>query len=295
MAVDVLVTGAAGVLGSQIVETLRTGGKQVAACGRVAGNGIDAAWDIAQSDGPKPDCEPHAVVHSAAETGSYQGLVAEATSLFDVNVTGTLRVLQWCVARGVKQVVLISGAIVYGEWTDKPKDENSPVNPWVAGPYAVSKLCSEQVASLLNGTGTTLTILRLSSLYGPGYKRGLIQRLITQGRETGSIKLRPPLNDSFDLLHVDDAAQTVAKALQWGRGGLWNVGGSLTTIQTLAKISAEQVGVSVSTTDELPERHPRILNWVNDEKARAELGHANETSVESGITAIARQLQEIQK
>ena len=229
MAVDVLVTGACGVLGRHIVQTLRDSGREVVASGRVAEPDADVIWDITLKDGPQPNCNPAAVVHAAARVGSYQQPLSEATILFDVNVTGTLRVAQWCVSHQVKRLVLISGAIVYGEWSDSPKNEEAVVNPWLAGPYAVSKWCGEQAASVVRSTAMELTILRLSSLYGPGYESGLIQRLLKQGMETGNINLDPPFDDAFDLLNVHDAAATVERALEAKHAGLWNVGGGGST------------------------------------------------------------------
>ena len=288
MAVDVLVTGGYGVLGHRIVDSLRSTGHRVVACGRVGGVGVDAQWDISQQDRPDPDCEPAAVVHSAARIGSYQHPFSESTALFDVNVTGSLRVARWCIARQVQRLILISSAIVYGEWTDSPKGEKALVKPWIAGAYAVSKWCSEQVASLVKGAGIKLTILRLSSLYGTDYERGLVQRLLQQGRETGDIHLRPPLDDAFDLLYVSDAACTVGRALQSEREGLWNVGsGSLTTIGELAELCSKHVGARVTHSGDASDRPPRIINWVRDERARLELGHINQVSVDAGIAAIA--------
>jgi len=252
---------------------------------------VDAVWDISQQEGPDIDCQPEAVVHVAARIGSYRQPISEATDLFDVNVGGTLRVAQWCVSRQVSQLILISGAIVYGEWTDSSKDEDQLPSPWAAGPYAVSKWCGEQAASLVKDAGIKLTILRLSSLYGEGYERGLVQRLLQQGQEIGTIELRPPFDDSFDLLNVADAAKTVCLAFEGGQEGTWNVGGgSLTTVHELVEACSRQVGAQVSYSDEDPERSPRIINWVNDQKARAELGHANHVSLNAGIAAIAAEI-----
>jgi UDP-glucose 4-epimerase len=249
---------------------------------------LDAAWDISQQDGPDPICEPAVVVHSAARLGSYQQPIADATELFAVNVGGTVRVAQWCASKQVQQLILISGAIVYGEWTGSPRDESELATPWISGPYAVSKYCSEQAASLVQEAGISLTVLRLSSLYGAGYTSGLVQRLLKQGRESGTIQLRPPLDDSFDLLNVEDAARTVALAVENGTGGLWNVGGGkLTTIKEVAELCSNQAGAEVSFSNETANRPPRIINWVNDEKARSELGHTNQITVDAGIAAIA--------
>jgi len=84
------------------------------------------------------------------------------------------------------------------------------------------------------GSGVEVTTLRLSSLYGPGYQKGLIQRLLQLGLQTGSITLEPPFDDAFDLLHLYDAARTVKCAIEQDATGTWNAGsGTVTTILQL--------------------------------------------------------------
>ena len=288
MAVDILVTGAAGVLGRQIVGVLRSAGYRVLACGRRAAHGLDAVWDVSHQESPDPEPLPGVVVHAAARTGRYRQPISEAAPLFEVNVSGTLKVARWCEVKQVKRLVLVSGAVVYGRWTDSPKGEADPPYPWVAGPYAVSKWCGEQAASLILNGDTELTILRLSSLYGPGYNDGLPQRLLREAREDGSLALAPPLDDSFDLLHVSDAASTIRRAIESEASGLWNVGsGELTTIHRLGEVCAERAGATVTVLDSSAERPRRILNWVDDGKARRELGHVNELTLDSGVEEIA--------
>lgn len=291
MAVDVLVTGGNGVLGHRIVQILRSNQKKVVATGRTPSSAVDAVWDISQQESPTIDYQPRAVVHAAALIGSYRQSISEATDLFETNVRGTLRVAQWCVSKQVRQLILISSAIVYGEWTGTSKDEKDLPSPWVAGPYAVSKWCAEQAASLVKNTGIKLTILRLSSLYGEGYESSLVQRLLQQGQAKNTIELRQPFDDSFDLLNVADAARTVCLAFERGLEGTWNVGsGSLTTIQTLVEACSRQINAEVFYSNEAPERPPRVINWVNDQKARVELGHSNQVSLNAGIMAIASEI-----
>jgi nucleoside-diphosphate-sugar epimerase len=290
VAVDVLVTGGAGVLGrhicSQLLETQFT----VYSSGRVAGAKVDIQWDLACQDAPAVDCTPAVVVHAAAKVGRLGQSLTEADTLVEVNVGGMLRVVRWCAEKGVEKLILASGALVYGQWAESPKKESDPVAPAAAGPYAVSKWCSEQVARLVEQAGCKLSILRLSSLYGVEYDRGLVQRMLRQGRETGKIDLGPPFEDAFDLLWVADAARTVCKTIEFDQGGMWNVGGgSLTTIRELAETCAEAVGVPVVMSG-ADSRSRRILNWVDDRKARAELGHVNNTEVRSGVRQIVEGL-----
>lgn len=289
MAVDVLVTGAAGALGRQVVATLRSSGYNVVGTGRIEGDGIETLWDLTQNTGPQPDCQPQVVVHAAAQVGRYSHSLADATPFYDVNVTGALRVAQWCASKDVSRLIYISGALVYGEWGERPKTEVDPVHPESAGPYAVSKWCGEQVLSLLVKAGTAVTTLRLSSLFGPGYAQGLIPTLLEKAKTSGKIQLEPPFDDAFDLLHISDAAHTIECAIEGQRGGLWNVGGGrLCTIEEIARACAAQFDAQVTLSEASAQRPARIINWVDDSLARAELRHCNDMSLERGISEIAR-------
>ena len=291
MALRVLVTGASGALGAASVRALRTAGHDVVGCGRVMESGVVAKWDIASQDGPEPDQRADVVVHAAALRGGYGQMLDDAERLFDVNVTGTLRVARWCISRGVSRLVLVSGAIVYGEWDMNPKSEADEIIPWVAGPYAVSKWCSEQVARLVEGQGLELTTLRFSSLYGAAYGDGLPRRLLAEGNRNGTILVTPPTDDAFGLLHVSDAARTVRLAVESPLTGLWNAGGGTrTTIAALAEGCGRQVSCEVRYSDGGAERAPRTLNWVDDGKAREELGHTNEITLDMGLAEIAHGL-----
>lgn len=281
-------TGAAGVLGREIVSVLKGAGHQVLASGRVPDDEMDCRWDLATDDAPQPNYRPETVIHSAASIGRFQQPISDAVSLFDVNVSGTLRVANWCVVQGVKRLILISGAIVYGTWEGGPKSETDPVSPWAAGPYAVSKWCGEQAALLVQYHGVELTVLRLSSLYGIGYRNGLIQRFLRDGLEHKSIHLRPPFDDSFDLLHIRDAARSILNAVDLPKAGLWNVGsGSTISIDELATICAASVKAEVTYSDETNDRPARVLNWVNDQLARRELNHNNRMELDSSIAEMA--------
>ncbi len=288
MALTVLVTGAAGVLGGRIVADLRGRGHRVIACGRAPGAGVDAVWDLDRQEAPQPHCRPDWVVHAAAALGPFLGRLEGAGEMLDTNLAGTLRLTHWALAQGVEGLVLTSGALVYGRWDDGPRRECDSVQPWLAGAYAMSKWGAERLAELARLAGVRLTVLRYSSLYGPGYDRGLPQRLLRQGLQSGRILVSPPLEDAFDLLHVSDAARVVQRVLAQGGQGLWNVGGGgLTTLGQLSRLCAKVSGAGLEVTEAAPPRAARTLNWVDDSLARRELGHQNLVDLPEGLAQIA--------
>lgn len=202
-------------------------------------------------------------------------------------MAGTARVVEWALQNGVKRIVLASGALVYGSWT-QPRTEDEEPNAAKAGYYALSKWASERIALATCKDKCDLTILRFSSLYGAAYKQGLIRHFLAQAADDGRIRVDPPLDDAFDLLYVTDAAFTAANAVESRASGLWNVGGGgLHSLIEIAEVCAKVAGAAVEQSRRRPRRPARILNWVDDSRARRELGHVNSVSLLDGVTAIA--------
>ncbi|RMH18074.1 MAG: NAD(P)-dependent oxidoreductase [Acidobacteria bacterium] len=282
----VLVTGAGGALGGATVRLLAERGHRVVACGRRRSPATPAAWDVARMAAPRLAAgtpAPQVVVHAAAATGGY-GAAADVATLLATNFEGSRRVGRWCREAGVEHLVLISGALVYGCW-ERPRREEDRPRPWRAGFYAVSKWLGELAVAGLEGPGTS--ILRLSSLYGAAYDDGLPQRLLRRGRRRGEIAVDHPPDDAFDLLHLRDAARTVAAAVERRRPGTWNAGGGgLVTVAELAAGIARHLGCPVVHRPAAEPRRRRILNWVDDRRARTELGHRNAVSLDAGLAEI---------
>lgn len=285
MALDVLVTGALGGLGRSIVAELRNRGKRVVACAHRGAEG-EAFWDITAPDGPSSSVIPQTIVHTAAKRAPLDENKRDE-ELWNVNVGGTARVVEWALRNGVKRIVLTSAALVYGAWGQPRREEDEP-NAAAAGYYALSKWASERIALAACRANCEVSIVRLSSLYGPVYQSGLIRHFLMQASIDGRIRVDAPLDDAFDLLHTRDAAHTIATAAEQGAVGIWNAGGGgLCSLMEIAETCAKVTGASVEQSRRKARRSARILNWVDDSKARAELGHRNTVTLLDGIREIA--------
>ncbi len=172
-----LVTGGAGFIGSHLVRALLARGDSVRvldnfSTGRVENlAGVDGLLDIREGDVRDLSCVAEVVrgvetiFHHAAFISVIRSM-EEPQTCFDVNVKGTLNLLEAAREASVKQVVLASSAAVYGESQDLPLREETALR--VLSPYAASKLTNETYAGLYTrALCLPVVSLRYFNVYGP--------------------------------------------------------------------------------------------------------------------------------
>jgi UDP-glucose 4-epimerase len=251
----VLVTGAAGLIGSAVVRHLRRLGHPVVACddlslGTSRLEGDDIVWE--ECDVSEPGLSDRlsrhrvdAVVHCAAHPGGRS--LEEPSTDVRVNALGSMQVFEWCARTGVP-VVYLSSSAVYGEQPPMPIRESAPVYPGTI--YAVCKAACEQfLRTLHQGYGLQWTVLRLFATYGaghrPGTSQGIVNVMLTQLLEQKPVTVRGRLDRVRDLLYVEDAARAVVDCLfdQRTRGRILNVGtGEGVTIRDLINMLCHALG-----------------------------------------------------
>jgi nucleoside-diphosphate-sugar epimerase len=182
--VKVVVTGAAGFIGSHVAARLLALGSTVVGVdcfvpyyGRelkernLARLRSDEHFRFYESDLRHADLCPlvadaDVVIHEAAIPGHPQSW-SDFESYSSCNVVGTQRLLAACVEVGVPRFVHISTSSVYGEHA--VGDESVPLRP--ISPYGVTKLAAEHLVAAYRATsGLSATVLRYFSVYGPGQR-----------------------------------------------------------------------------------------------------------------------------
>ena len=204
-----LVTGANGFLGSEILRQAISGNV------RVRGTDKHVSSVVSKTDYfpanilvPKtllPICQgvTH-VIHAAGLAHIFDNSSADMTSFPSVNENGTANVISASAEAGVGHFILISSVSVYGPFAQVELDENYPCNP--VGPYALSKYNAEQRAKVIaKKSGMALTILRLATLYGEG-DPGNVGRLMRAMDKRRFIWIGDGRNRK-SLLHKGDAAR----------------------------------------------------------------------------------------
>jgi nucleoside-diphosphate-sugar epimerase len=238
-----LVTGASGFLGSEIVRLARPGGWDVRALVRNTNYsvpGVEAfVSDLADRKKLRNACEGvTALVHAAGLAHAF-GRAANDTQRFnEINEVGTANVIGAALEAGVPHVVLISSVKVYGNCAGAVCDESAPCQP--RGAYAVSKLRAELKAiDQMKRGGGSLTILRSVPLYGEG-DRGNVAKLIRVLRQ-GRFIWPGAGENRKSLIYKEDAARACITALERPVPGIeiFNVSSRAQTMKELVAAICE--------------------------------------------------------
>lgn len=207
-----LVTGAAGFLGSEIVRQATSAGLPIIATAR-AGAKAQSGFDFIPADILDPVSLSKAFEHvdGVCHAAGLVHVINPLSAPFhEVNVTGSENVAHAAAGAGVRHVVFISSVSVYGG-VARGNDEASACYP--EGPYAESKLkAEERLVRICRKEGLDLTILRLATLYGQG-DRGNVARLI-RTIDRGRFVWIGKGDNLKSLLYCEDAARACIEAIR---------------------------------------------------------------------------------
>lgn len=244
----VLVTGAAGFIGSHLVEALVARGITAVALDRrspdadaiaeenlaaLRGNSLcvsvhaDLATD--RLDDAVDGCDT--VFHLAARPGVRQSWGEDFDDYVRSNIAGTRRLLEACVRRGVGRLVLASSSSVYGP-AGRPSRETDPTCP--VSPYGVSKLASEQLClAYARRADSRLSVvsLRYFTVFGPRQRPDMaIGRLLFAAYTGFPIEIYGDGSQRREFTYVTDVVEaTVAAAGIDVQAAVVNIGGGTST------------------------------------------------------------------
>ncbi len=264
----ILVTGAAGFIGSQVAQRLLEQGEQV-----VGVDNLNATYDVRLKEWrlaglrehPKFTFQrlditdrdavaglftahaPEAVVNLAARAG-VQPSVDDPWAYFETNLTGTLNLLEACRAHGVGKFVLSSTSSAYGVREGAFSEDDPTDRP--LSPYAASKKAAEALCYTYHHLhGLDVSVLRYFTVYGPAGRPDMsVFRFIRWIAEGERLRVTGDGTQSRDFTFVEDVARGTVAALRPLGYEIINLGGD----------EPESINGVIATLEGLLERQAQV-------------------------------------
>jgi nucleoside-diphosphate-sugar epimerase len=319
----VVVTGAAGFIGSHLVDRLLADGCEVVGIdsfedyypralkeANLAGARssdrftlvTDNLLDLAASDGDRREsrlaglfADAACVVHLAAQAGVRSSWGRSFRVYTENNVLATQLVLEACHEVGVPKLVYASSSSVYGDTDRLPMREDATCCP--VSPYGVTKLAGEQLCRLYHRNyGVAAVSLRFFTVYGPRQRPDMafhiFLRALFEGRP---LEVYGEGNQTRDFTFVSDIVEGIVLAMDGRDGAVYNLGGgsrvtlleAIRTLESASGCDARLAGEAVQAGDV---KH----TWADISLAADELGFAPRVSLGEGLQREARWLRDLQ-
>lgn len=298
----VLVTGAGGFVGANVVRRLLSDGHEVHALTRPGGT----SWRLedVEPDVRRHDCDlrdagalatamaaarPEWVLHLAAY-GAYSWQ-QEAARIVETNLTATMALLDAALDAGTEAFVHTGSSSEYGAKDHAPSEDELPEPN---SPYAVAKAAATMHCRHVSRARDAHAVtLRLYSIYGPWEEPGRLIPTLVEHALRGTL---PPLVDpstARDLVYVDDAVEAIVRAAERSdleRGTVLNLGtGEQRTIADMVAAARRRFGVEEEPRyGEYAARSWDTSVWVADaRRIRAQLAWSPRWELEDGLGATA--------
>jgi UDP-glucose 4-epimerase len=291
--VRAIVTGGAGFIGSHVVGALLARGDEVHVLDNLVsgkrGNVPEAARlheaDIrSDAESVFGEARPEVCFHLAAQA-DVRVSVERPDYDGEVNVLGTVRLLEAARKHGTKIVFSSTGGAIYGE-CEAPAPEDHPRRP--VAPYGTSKLAGEEYLQTYNRLyGTDHVVLRYGNVYGPRQdphgEAGVVAIFMSRLRDGERPRIFGDGRQTRDYVYAGDVAQATLAALD-SEGGIFNIGtGQETSVVDLLATIQEVTGTDVQPefADPRPgELQRSVLDVTRGERA---LGWRAEQSLREGL------------
>jgi UDP-glucuronate 4-epimerase len=302
----VFVTGAAGFIGSHVCEALLSRGDRVVgldnfdpfydrkikernlgdlrahrAFSFLEGDIRDATALSRWGEGIRPD----ALIHLAAKAG-VRPAVADPAGYADVNVVGTIRLLDWARARAVPKLLFASSSSVYGGNTKVPFAEDDFVDRPVS-PYAATKKAGELLChTYCHLYGMNVVALRFFTVYGPRQRPEMaihkFTRNILEGRE---VDLYGDGSSRRDYTYIDDIVSGVLGSMDAPPGyRVYNLGESATiSLSDLVSLLEKACGRPAARRFRPPEPGDVPVTYADISRAKAEIGYDPRVPIGAGV------------
>ena len=290
-----IVTGGAGFIGSHVVDALVARGDEVAVIDSLvhgSKENVSAGAELHVRDIREPlddlfdAVRPEAVFHLAAQADvrvSVENPVEDA----DVNVVGTIRILEGARRHGAQVVFSSTGGAIYGECSE-PAGEDAPTEP--LSPYGTSKLAAEEYLRSYNRLYETRHIsLRYGHVYGPRQdphgEAGVVAIFLGALSRGEQAKIFGDGAQTRDYVYVGDVARATTSTVGADHG-VFNVGtGRETSVVELYELCTRVAGSDIAA-EHAPARLGELQrSFLDPTRAATELGFTAMVELEDGLRA----------
>lgn len=309
-----LVTGAAGFIGSHLAERLVADGWRIAGLdnfdpfyseqikrANIQAVSASKAFELIEGDIRDPACvdaslqkgDIDIIVHLAARAG-VRPSIADPIGYQDVNINGTMVLLEAARKHNVGKFVFASSSSVYGNNEKVPFAETDNVD-YPISPYAATKKAGELICHTYSHLhGIDMTCLRFFTVYGPRQRPDLAIHKFAKLIESG--KPIPVFGDGSmrrDFTYIDDIIDGVVAAMHKCKGyEIYNLGESRPVrLDTLIAEIENALGKK-AIIDRLP-LQPGDVNqtYADVTKAKQQLGYDPETDISTGLARFVEWLR----
>lgn len=303
---NILITGSAGFIGSHLTELLLVSNNKIVGLDnfddfypkKIKESNMDVALknekftfyegDIRDKELVKKIISENKiefVIHLAAKAG-VRPSISNPQEYYDVNVNGTLSIIEAMKESNCKNLILASSSSIYGNQIKAPFDENDNVDLPIS-PYAATKKSAELLAHVYTHLfGMNITCLRFFTVYGPRQRPDLaihkFTRLIDEGHK---IPVFGDGSTARDYTYISDIVKGIENSMD-NMGGykVYNLGESK-LIKLNELISTIELHLDKKADiDRLPEQPGDVkLTYANIQKAKNELNYDPQFDFNKGI------------
>lgn len=292
----ILVTGGAGFIGHNLVNTLLEQGHSVVVVDNLSSGDKERLpkevefimGDIQEINTLNVPGDIDAIFHMAAHIDvrkSVQDPLMDAQH----NVLGTIAVLEWAKRHGVKKLIFSStGGAIYGEAEICPTPETNTILP--EAPYGVAKLSAEHYIGLYSRLHEMETVcLRYANVYGPGQngsrESGVIAIFCDRIHKDQPLQVNGDGTITRDFVYVGDVVNANIAALQPGLTGTYNIAtGKETSLNQLIEKLKQVSGKAVEVEYADPKRGDIQRSCLLIDKAKEHLNWEPQHDLESGLS-----------
>jgi len=311
----IIVTGAAGFIGSWLSEELLARGHEVTGIDcltdyyapEIKRRNLKAALqnknfhfleqDLLKTNLSKLLNGCSIIFHQAAQAGVRESWGQSFETYTNNNILVTQRLLEASKDSSVERFIYASSSSVYGNATNIPVTEDEPTLP--VSPYGVTKLAAENLCLLYHKNyGIPAIALRYFTVFGPRQRPDMaFNKFINAILQKKPIHIFGDGEQTRDFTYIEDAVEANMLAMERGEpGSIYNIGGGARisvnrTIELLESILGKKATRNYSD----PQKGDVLHTWADTTRAQTDLGFAPRYDVEKGLKKECEWIVQVQQ